>query len=246
MRNEKECKMNTVKAVLFDLDGTLLPMDLDFFIKTYLGMLAEKLKPYGHDPAKFLAAMWKSTGAMLKNDGKRTNEEVFWETFYAIYGESIRAEMPVIDRFYEEDFDKVQGFCGFTPSAAQLIRILKRGGFRLAMATNPLFPRIATEKRIAWAGLSLDDFELITTYENSRFSKPNPAYYRAVADALGVAPEECLMIGNDVDDDMPARQIGMQVYLLTDCLINKSGADLSAFPHGSFDELIDFADELTR
>ncbi len=246
MRKEKGCKMNKVKVVLFDLDGTLLPMDLDFFIKTYLGMLAEKLKPYGHEPAKFLAAMWKSTGAMLKNNGEKTNEEVFWETFHAIYEKDIQGEMPVIDRFYVEDFDKVREFCGFTPNAARLIEILKRGGFRLAMATNPLFPRIATEKRMAWAGLSLNDFELITTYENSRFSKPNLNYYRAVADALGVAPEECLMIGNDVDDDMPARELGMQVYLLTDCLINKSGADLSAFPHGSFEELLDYAEQLIQ
>ena len=32
-----------IKAVLFDLDGTLLPMDQDIFVKSYFGLLAKKL-----------------------------------------------------------------------------------------------------------------------------------------------------------------------------------------------------------
>ena len=113
-------------------------------------------------------------------------------------------------------------------------------GYRVALATTPLFPAIATHSRARWAGLNPEDFDLITTYENSRHSKPNPAYYQDVIEALGVKPEECVMVGNDVDEDMIAEKLGIKVFLLTDCLINKSGRDIDLYPHGSFPELMDF------
>ena len=55
-----------------------------------------------------------------------------------------------------------------------------------------------------------------------------------------MSPEECLMVGNDVDDDMVASELGMKVFLLTDCLINKNGLDVNAYPNGSFDQLKDY------
>lgn len=112
------------------------------------------------------------------------------------------------------------------------------------LATNPIFPAIATESRMRWAGLSPDDFALYTTYENIGVCKPNLAYYTEVAARIGVAPEECLMVGNDVGDDIVAAELGMKVFLPTDCLINKNNADLSAFPHGGFEELSRYLDSL--
>ncbi len=199
----------SIKAVLFDLDGTLLPMDQDLFLKAYLGSLAEKMVPRGYEPKAFLNAMWAGTAKMVKNDGSATNEAVFWKTFGEIVGQKYVDDLPYIDRFYIEDFDKVQKVCGYTPRAAELIRSLKQNGIRVALATNPLFPQIATYKRIAWAGLSPEDFEICTTYENAYFSKPNPQYFAEIAKALGVAPEDCLMVGNDVEDDMTAGELGM-------------------------------------
>ena len=114
----------------------------------------------------------------------------------------------------------------------------------MALATNPLFPNVATESRISWAGLQPEDFETYTTYETSRYCKPNLDYYREVLDRLQVSPEECLMVGNDVAEDMIAKQLGMKVFLLTDCLINKNNADIFIYPHGSFDELNAFIDDL--
>ena len=112
-------------------------------------------------------------------------------------------------------------------------------GLRVALATNPIFPAVATESRIRWAGLEPEDFELYTTYENIGYCKPNPDYYREIAKRLGVQPEECLMVGNDVTEDMVAQSIGMQVFLLTDCLINKERKDISLYPRGSFLQLLD-------
>lgn len=107
----------------------------------------------------------------------------------------------------------------------------------MILATNPIFPAIATESRIRWAGLAPENFELYTTYENSRFCKPNPDYYRDILARCGLQPSECIMVGNDVGDDMVAKELGMQVFLLTDCLINPKNTDVSVYPHGSFQEL---------
>lgn len=107
-----------------------------------------------------------------------------------------------------------------------------------------MFPAIATESRTRWAGLQPEDFALYTTYENFRYCKPNLDYYREILTKLGCAPEECLMVGNDVGEDMVTRELGMQVFLLTPCLINKSGADISAYPNGGFDDLLRFVETL--
>lgn len=114
----------------------------------------------------------------------------------------------------------------------------------MALATNPIFPARATQWRIQWAGLQPEDFELYTTYENSTHSKPNPNYNRDVLTQLKVKPEECLMVGNDVGEDMIAEQLGMKVFLLTDCLINKTGEDIDQYPHGGFDALAELLSTL--
>lgn len=236
----------SIKAVLFDLDGTLLPMDQEVFVKAYFGGLVKALAPHGYEPSGLVDAIWTGTAAMIKNDGSKTNEERFWERFASIYGEKARADEPYFEAFYESEsgFDRVRDVLGFTPEAKEIISLIKAKGIRIALATNPIFPAIATEKRIAWAGLSPSDFELYTTYENSRFCKPNLAYYEDILNKLGLKGEECLMVGNDVGEDMIAKNLGMQVFLLTDCLINKTDKNITDFPHGSFPELKSFIEEL--
>lgn len=234
-----------VTTILFDLDGTLLPMDQEVFIQSYFGRLAAKLAPLGYEAKPLFKCIWAGTAAMIQNDGSCTNEEAFWKVFSATYGEEALKDQPVFDAFYENEFQSVQQDCGYAPEAAQLIRWLKEKGLRVALATNPIFPAVATESRMRWAGLEKDDFELYTTYENSRYSKPNPAYYLKILETLGVKPEECLMVGNDVGDDMIAPQkLGMKVFLLTDCLINRDNADISMYPQGSFAELMEYIKSL--
>lgn len=232
-----------ITTVLFDLDGTLLPMDQEVFVKAYLGYLAKYLAPHGYEPKAVVDSIWAGTGAMVKNDGRATNEEVFWEKFASIFGEEARKDEPLFRTFYETLFPAVQSSCGFNPKAAEAVAAIKARGLRVALATNPIFPAIATEERIRWAGLSHKDFEIYTTYENSRHCKPNLDYYRDVLDALGVEPVECLMVGNDVGEDMVAEKLGMKVFLLTDSLISRD-LDYSRYPQGSFAELLNFIDTL--
>lgn len=229
-----------MKTVLFDLDGTLLPMDQDVFIKAYFGGLATKMVPYGYDPQTLIKGIWAGTEKMIKNDGSQTNEEVFWQGFEALVGENCRKDEPIFDDFYHNEFRFVASSCGFNVKTAEIIKYLKDQGCRVVLATNPIFPAIATRNRIQWAGLQETDFELVTTYENSSFCKPNPSYYLDILQRIGESPENCIMVGNDVTEDMIAREIGMDVFLLTDCIINKQNKDISQYPNGSFDELLDY------
>ncbi len=231
------------KVVLFDLDGTLLPMDMGNFTKAYFGLLAKKLAPLGYEPEKLIESIWIGTAAMVKNSGEKTNKDAFWDKFCEIYGEKARDDLPYFDEYYQNDFDKVQSACGYTPLASEAVKKLKEKGYRVSLATNPIFPSIATEKRIGWAGLAPSDFEFFTTYENSRFCKPNLEYYKDILAKLGATAEECLMVGNDVSEDMIAAQLGMKVFLITDHMINKHGVDISIYPNGSFEDFISYIEK---
>lgn len=237
-RNEKTTMITTI---LFDMDGTLLPMDQENFTKGYFRELVRKFAPYGYEPEQFTKTVWDGTGAMVKNDGSRWNEQAFWEVFSSVYGEEkTKKDKGIFDDFYSNEFMRTREFCGYNPQAAQAVRKLKDAGYRLVLATNPVFPAEAIEARIRWAGIEPEEFVLRTTYENTRYCKPNPDYYREISQKLGVLPEECLMAGNDVRDDMTAETVGMQVFLMTDCLINRENKELSKYPKGSFSQLLDY------
>lgn len=226
-----------IKNILFDLDGTLLPMDQEKFTRSYFRRLSAKLAPLGYEPEKLVDGIWQATYAVIKNDGSRTNEEMFWQQFAVIFGDRVFADRPVFDEYYRVEFQGVKDDCGFNPAAAETVKRLKAAGYRVILATNPIFPSVATESRIRWAGLEPEDFELYTTYENSHYCKPNPLYYREILDKLSLDAAESLMVGNDVEEDMVAKELGMSVFLLKDCLINKNEKDISAFPQGGFAEL---------
>lgn len=231
-----------IKAVLFDLDGTLLPMDQEAFVKEYFSRLGAYLTKHGFDGGALCKAVWAATTAMIENDSSKSNEARFWQAFYTAAGvdASIR---PLIDRFYDNDFHSVSASFGANPAAAQAVRLVKDAGAMVVLATNPIFPAAATAFRAMSAGLCADDFSLITTYENSTRCKPNPDYYREILRKIGVRAEECIMVGNDVKEDMTAGTLGMKTFLLTDCLINTENADISPYPQGGFDELIAYLTE---
>lgn len=233
-----------IKAVFFDLDGTLLPMDQDVFIKAYIGGLTKRLSPLGYDPKAVAEALWKSTGEMVKNDGSSLNENVFWHSFTEILGQQIRDTEPILEDFYKNEFQLVKAFCGYSPKSKEIVYRLKDAGITVVLATNPFFPAIATESRVRWAGLESSDFAYVTTYENSCYCKPNPSYFSDLLEKMGLKAEECLMVGNDVGDDMVAETLGMKVFLLTDCLINNTDRDINEFEHGDFDRLCEYIEEI--
>lgn len=231
-----------MKTVFFDLDGTLLPMDQDIFLKAYFGSLATKMVPYGYEPQQMIKGIWYGNECMVKNDGRCTNEEAFWKGFEAVIPNA-RNDESIFEDFYHKEFQFVSASCGFEPRAAEIIAYLKERGCSLVLATNPVFPALATMRRIQWAGLKAEDFRWVTTFENAHFCKPNLMYYQELIQLLALDPSQCIMIGNDVAEDMVAKQLGMDVFLLTDHLINKQNEDISQFPHGSYPELMAFLEK---
>lgn len=235
------------QMVMFDLDGTLLPMDMDTFTGCYFKLLAKKAAPRGYDdPKALIDGVWAGTAAMVVNDGSRSNEDAFWAKFADIFGERVYADKPLFEDFYAHEFNRAQAACGFDPRARETVELCGALGFRVGLATNPLFPDVATVNRTRWAGLDVGMFEFYTTYENSTHCKPNPEYYRDILARLNLPAEACLMVGNDAHEDMIAETLGMKVFLLTDCLINKRGADIDLWPHGGFDALMEHLRRLAK
>ncbi|MDD3478351.1 MAG: HAD family hydrolase [Candidatus Izemoplasmatales bacterium] len=233
-----------IKAILFDLDGTLLPLDETKFMKLYFGGIGAKFAKHGYDPNQIIQAIIAGTEQMRSNDGSKTNEQAFWPVFFQrIQGDSNWFYDQFVD-FYETGFDQVSESTSPSEVPSQIMKILDHKRIRKALATNPLFPKIATHKRIGWAGLQVSDFEWISTYEVSKYSKPSLNYYQCFLDKMGLKAEECAMVGNDADEDMAARELGMHVFLLTDCLNNHQGKDIQVYPHGTMNELYEWIESL--
>ena len=234
-----------IKAVLFDLDGTLLPMDQERFFREYFKLLAIKLYPYGYDdPKKLVKVIWGGVNEVEKNDGSKLNEEVFWDFFNKGFPEKDADKISVLREFYLNEFQELKAVCGYNPNADRTVKAIKGKGIVTVVATKPIFPDEANISRMKWAGLDGDDFEFYTSYDKCRFCKPDVRYYSEIAEKLGVLPEECLMVGNDVSEDMTAEKIGMKVFLLTDCLINSENKDISCYKSGGFADLLEYIDEL--
>ncbi len=226
-----------VNTILFDLDGTLLPFVQEEFIRAYFKALVRRLSPMGYEGEKLVAAIWKGTNAMIANDGSRTNRQVFWESFVGDLGVAAMALESILDDFYIRDFDGVRSVLRRPADRRELLLSLRRRGYGVVLATNPIFPAVAVGTRLNWAGLAADDFDYVTTYENSRYSKPELGYYRHILDQIGRRPEECLMVGNNPVDDMSALKLGLEGYLVTDFLEDPAHTPLEAFRRGSFQEL---------
>ena len=199
------------KAVFFDLDGTLLPVDMDTFLQAYFKALGKYAAEHGQEPKQFTDALNKGVFAMIKEEGGR-NDERFWQTFCAVLGID-ESEMPayeqLMESFYNTAFDELGALITPTPESAQVVNLLREKGYRLYLTTMPLFPRIAVEKRVQWAGCDPQAFERITTYDNSTSTKPHLEYYRENVEAIGLKPEEILMVGNNTREDLSAMQLGL-------------------------------------
>lgn len=208
-----------ITAILFDLDGTLLDIDLDRFLRSYFSMLGPviaRLLPDGSDPALALQAVISGTEAMSAAHRGRSNKEVFNASFLQRTGVDLDTDecVDAIERFYESEFPRLREEHGPKPGARLAVETARAVGLKTALATNPIFPRTAIVERLAWAGLAPEAFDLITSYEVMSATKPHPDYFRQAADLLQVDPRQCLMVGDDPLLDLPASDIGMRTYFV--------------------------------
>ena len=204
-----------MRAILFDLDGTLLDIDINAFLTKYFSALTEAVGSIVEDPASVSGAMdgiMHATDQMMKPHPGVTNQRVFVDALRAATGIDIEQHWEVFDRFYEETFPGLGAELGPAPGAHDAWSAALRCGLKVAVATNPIFPAVAIEHRLRWAGIDRGTASIVTTYEVMTASKPHAEYYRQTAEMLGVDPSDCLMVGDDGYLDMPAADIGMETF----------------------------------
>lgn len=214
------------EAVFFDLDGTLVGVDIEEFLLEYFTRIGRWVCTR-YDPEVFLRQLMVATQAMVQDDDPtRTNKEVFLERFLVGMSDSSEEEvLDLFDRFYREEFPGMRGLVQPVPGARRLLRTLGDAGCRLILATNPVFPREAIDQRMRWGGLHPDQFEYITSYENSRYCKPNPCYFKDLLNHCGAEPDRVLMVGNDPLEDLVAGELGMDTFLVDGYIVERSGED---------------------
>ena len=233
-----------MKAILFDLDGTLLPIDMDDFETIYLKGLSSHFMDW-MDPQEFAQKLWKATTAMVMSTDDRTNEEVFYEAFTPLVGEHrIHEAANRFETFYKGGFSKLKEAMKPTHSWKHVLKELKDKGYALVCATNPLFPKIATQQRLSWIGLEMHDFDLVTTFETSRSCKPQLKYYQDIFNHIQVQPHEAIMIGNDTLEDTIVSQLGTQTYLVLDHKKENSRGSLPSTYEGSAHDCMTFLQQL--
>jgi len=243
---EREC-YQVLKAVLFDLDGTLLQINAGEFMKEYLKEIAAAAAPVV-EPGRFVRELLASTNAMMQNrEQGQTNSAVFWADFHGRLGERVEDLKPLLEDFYAHRFNNLSRVAMPGGKAGQTVQKTRELGLRIVLATDPLFPESAIRDRMNWAGVGDLPWELVTSYEFMHFCKPHPEYYLEIASRTKLKPEHCLMVGNDVEKDIvPAAAAGMRTYLVTDFLINNKPVDSPAEGAGSLSGFVEWLTAIMR
>lgn len=235
------------KAILFDLDGTLLNIDMNLFLTHYFREVADHCKTWGLNPHEIINRVWTGSNAMISNkDPGLTNQMVFERAFIEGDERPMEFYQEFFTRFYSERFDRLRSFARAFPEAPGVVQKAFNLGTRVVIATNPIFPVQAIFKRLEWAGIHDYSYHLVTSYETMHFTKPHVEYYEEICSLLDVRPEDCLMVGNDVAEDLAARQLGMKTFLVKDCLINEQGLEVETDWEGYLPDLDRFLKELAR
>lgn len=225
------------KNILLDLDGTLLPIDMDHFLKLYFQALTKEFSDLTNKD-EFIQILMQATEEMIKNDGEKANEAVFKDAFFSKL--NIKNESKIMDRFddfYENKYPKLKNKLDLKSRASELVEILEKADKNLILATNPLFPLKAIKERIKWAGIDPDIFDYITCYEEMHYAKPNPKFYSEISQKNNFDPNKAIMIGNNSKEDMIAKKTGMKTYLIKDFLVDE-GTSIEPDWEGSLGELI--------
>ena len=209
-----------LKAVAFDMDDTLLSINLSAFIAVFAKDEAALLADIGRKNP--FAAFAAYSGAMIdlnnnvrEPDDTRTNRAFFDDELTRRSGVAVTD--PVIAEvfdYYEREIlprknDRLIAACPRAGAHEALEQVLGRG-LKVALFTNPSFSRACIACRMGWAELTDVPFELVTDMENTTRVKPSDIYYRESLERLGLAPEEVLMVGNDAKRDFPTPDCGLR------------------------------------
>ena len=227
-----------MRAILFDLDGTLLDIDLGTFLRTYFTAMGDAVAQH-YPGLDVREAILTSTDAMQRPHPGVTNRDAFNADFAARTGVdlSLPEHSSVFKTFYDEVFPGLGAGYGPAKGARRAVETTLSLGMAVVVATQPIFPRAAIEHRLAWAGLQDLGLDVLTTYEVMHACKPLPDYFREAAAMVGHAPSECAMVGDDRSLDMPAAHVGMRTFFV-------GGATAAADWYGDLNDLADLLPRL--
>ncbi len=216
-----------LKAVLFDLDNTLIHFSESRFAESYLA----RITPVFADimpQDKLVERLFLSTQLLMNNNGEMSNADYFMNSFSAGLDVSRDNLWKRFMDFYEAEFDRFRDIVSVPDGVHDVFLKLTDKGMKLVIASNPMWPSIVQMKRLAWAGLGDIEFDLVTDIENMSYCKPRLEYYLEVCRKIEVKPEECLMVGNDPVNDMIVASIGMKTYLVTEGgVVNETAIEMS-------------------
>jgi len=232
-----------LNTILFDLDGTLLPIESKDFEKVYFGGLSSHFTDM-YTPEAFMKLIWDATIAMMMDTSDQTNETVFMAALGSVVNEKLTEMQRRFETFYQTNFDLLRTVVIENAEIKEAVKVLKEKGYTLVIATNPLFPKLAIEKRISWTGMNRDDFSYVTSFENNHYCKPQPKFFEEILKDIGKTPSECLMVGNDAQEDMVAKVLGIETYLITDHLIARKDKPVLADHQGHYADFLIFAQNL--
>lgn len=227
-----------LRYLLMDLDGTLLPVDINFFLERYLYGLAPHFRHLA-DKATFIQQLMASTMETINNNDPRlTNEMVFWENFSQRMGVPRQELEPIFNEYYAKEFPGLKRYLPETDRAVKLLHQAKELEMELIVATNPIFPQSVIMERLRWIGCDQYPYLWVTAMENMHYCKPNPNYFREIVERLSLPPEECLMVGNDMEEDLPAKAVGIKTCIVTDFLIDRKTSKYTPDYLGTMDQFI--------
>lgn len=230
----ERCRSNgtEVSTLLFDLDGTLVRMErrgLELrFVLRAMWRFAGAIPPW-----RFRKALYGAIDLMQSHDTPRTNHEVVMDEL-ARHSRKSREDLERRARLLvSRDFAALADRFSPVPRARETLLLARDLGYRLILATNPVWPLEAVKMRMAWGNIADVPFDFITNSEVMTRCKPQPAYYRELLARLELDPRECLMVGNDPRKDLPAKEAGIRTFLISEEAIDDPRLD----GWGSFETL---------
>lgn len=219
-----------INTVLLDLDDTLLRNSTEHFLPAYMFSLSNALTDFA--PAEEIVSLVMNAIQAMQDNANPTitNEDAFYAHFLTNLKRTRNEIQPTIDRYYKTEYPKLKGFVHAHPNAQSLVSYLFRADYRVIIATNPLFPKVAVMQRLAWAEVADFPYTLVTSMENAHFSKPDPKYYQEILDQFQLSPDEVIMVGDDADRDIaPAKSIGIATWHITENGDSAQSGPLDAF-----------------